>query len=74
MQVPNASGSVFSRPIENSERVTWISVVSSVAIVESITAMIISLAPTPPPTTLTEGLEHVAELCSVIALAATRPC
>ena len=44
---PKTAGTVLSRPIAKSERVTWISVVSSVAMVESTTAITRILPPTP---------------------------
>jgi len=44
---PNARGSVPSRPIANIVRVTWISVVSRVAMVDSTTAMDRILPPGP---------------------------
>ena len=47
---PNALGSVWSRPIANSDRLTWMSVVSRVAIVDSMKAMISSLPPAPGQT------------------------
>ena len=45
--LPNANGIVRSRPIANSVRLTCTSVVSSVAIVESATAMMRILPPMP---------------------------
>src|SRR3954447_8880359 len=56
---PNAVGTVLSRPMANSERLTWMSVVSRVAIVESMTAMINSLPPEPGQDDLAETGQHV---------------
>lgn len=47
---PKTAGTVRSRPIAKSERVTWIRVVSRVAMVESITASTMILPPAPGQT------------------------
>ena len=64
--VPKIFGMVLSRPIENSVRVTWISVVSSVAIVDSATAITRILPPMPGHTASPSTERTFALLCSIV--------